>query len=446
MRARPFFGATLVAAFVLGCSDASRARPPAAEFLVAAGDSTYWVRPALNGLYLRGSPILLARIDGRFHEVYVTDDERLYEDATFIGQRVWRRDLVRGDSLLVFEDTLAPAMARRWAADHADARLLDRAESSAEEPLASATVEVAVIAVHGPYLSLEYHADVESEHEKAWHTTRRSVVDLRSGRQVSLAELFGSPGARSASMEARRSYLAMVDSLVQSGDERAASFAGSLDAFAFDSSSFTLGGDATAPRVTFFVPGRGDGDAGDVAIPLPELPLPTPPWWAAIQPGLPAGRGGAPAERWDHRGYAISAEYSDETARLTLTDSDDRTWTIGAVQAPVHHILWLDDPRPDSATRQGLNRAFDEAVFYDETMRTASLPTFFALTSNANREAREREPARDLRTDDAAGCEQPGPRLRGRRARDDGQGCRHRRLPTFANARRHRLHRPGGLP
>ena len=446
MRPGSLLLAALAAAPLLGCADGPPARPPAAEFLVAAGDSTYWVRPASNGMRLRGSPILLARIDDRFHEVFVTDDDRRYEDATFVGQRVWRRDLVRGDSVLVFEDTLAPAAARRWAADHAGARLLEPSEPSPEEPLAAVTVEVAVIAVHGPYLSLEYHADVESEQESSWHTTRRAVVDLRSGREVSLAELFGAPAARRIVTSARRSYLTTVDSLIESGDERAATLARSLDAFAFDPASFTLGGDAQAPTVGFFVPGRGEGEAGDVAIPVPELPAPAPAWWRDIRNGLPASSDAGAVARWQHAGYAVTAAYDESTARLTLTDASERAWPIGTVQSPVHHILWLDAPGLDSATRRGLSRAFDEAVFYDETMRMASRSTPLALISDANREAREREPARDVRAHDAAGCQQPGARVRRRGARDDGQGRRDRCLPAFAHARRHRVDRPGRLP
>lgn len=367
-----YLAAILGLAPLLGCAGEPAARPPAAEFLVSAGDSTYWVRPASSGLRLRGSPILIARFDDRFHEVYVTDDERLYEDATFIGQRVWRRDLVRGDSVLVFEDTLAPSLARRWAAEHAGARLLAPSDPLPEEPVASATVEVAVIAVHGSYVSLEYHADVEPAHGQPWHTTRRGVVDLRSGRPVSLADLFGGATAGRLVTTARRSYLSALDSIARSGDERAAALARTLDSFTFDASSFTLGGDAAAPTVGFFVPGQGEGEAGDVAIPLPELPVPAPVWWSEVGPGLPAPRDEAPADRWEHGGYVVTAEYHGDEAQLSLRDPDDRRWAVGLVQAPVHQILWLDAQAVDSAARSGLRRAFDEAVFYDEMMRTAS--------------------------------------------------------------------------
>jgi len=39
--------------------------PPIAEFLVSAGDQTYWVRSDNSGLRIRGSPLILARTGGK---------------------------------------------------------------------------------------------------------------------------------------------------------------------------------------------------------------------------------------------------------------------------------------------------------------------------------------------------------------------------------------------
>src|SRR5918997_278418 len=89
-----------LAAVVLLVVGACRAQgpPPTAEFLVSAGDSTYWIRTDTTGVRVRGSPILLARYGGQFYEVYVTDDDRSFRDAAFVGQRIYRRDLVTGDA------------------------------------------------------------------------------------------------------------------------------------------------------------------------------------------------------------------------------------------------------------------------------------------------------------------------------------------------------------
>ena len=97
--------------------------PPRADFLIAAGDSTFWVTTGPKGVRVRGSPLVLARYDGKFYEVYVADEDHSYYDAVFTSQRIYRRDLMTGDSVAVFLDSsvVAPAgtrsctrMSRRW--------------------------------------------------------------------------------------------------------------------------------------------------------------------------------------------------------------------------------------------------------------------------------------------------------------------------------------------
>jgi hypothetical protein len=57
---------------------------------------------------------------------------------------------------------------------------------------------------------------------------------------------------------------------------------------------------------------------------------------------------------------------------LALSDSSGREWSVGAIQAPVHKIMWLDTPSVDSMHRAALERAFDDAVLYDDAVRVAS--------------------------------------------------------------------------
>src|SRR4051812_6217391 len=114
---RPILSLTVALAFgaVAGCHDGARPAaesPPAADFVLAAGDSSYWVTSDHGTVRMRGAPLELARVDGRFYELYVEDDDRSFEDAVLVGQRVYRRDLVSGDSLLVYEDTIVPHLAR----------------------------------------------------------------------------------------------------------------------------------------------------------------------------------------------------------------------------------------------------------------------------------------------------------------------------------------------
>ncbi|HYS69620.1 MAG TPA: hypothetical protein VEM14_05215, partial [Gemmatimonadaceae bacterium] len=41
--------------------------PPLAEFLVSAGDQTYWVRSDNSGVRVRWSPLILARTAGHYY-------------------------------------------------------------------------------------------------------------------------------------------------------------------------------------------------------------------------------------------------------------------------------------------------------------------------------------------------------------------------------------------
>src|SRR5205085_12290696 len=78
--------------------------PPHAEFLVATQDSTFWITTKGTNVRARGAPLTLAQYDGRFFEIYLADDDRSYPAALLVGLRVYRRDLLKGASVLVFED------------------------------------------------------------------------------------------------------------------------------------------------------------------------------------------------------------------------------------------------------------------------------------------------------------------------------------------------------
>ncbi|HEY6089077.1 MAG TPA: hypothetical protein VD771_04725, partial [Gemmatimonadaceae bacterium] len=110
---------TTVAMLVLvGACALPPAQPPAAEFLVSAGDQTYWVRSDRSGLRIRGSPLILARTGGRYYEVYVGEIDRSYPRALFSGERIFRRDLASGDSAIIYDDTTVVRMAADYRRRH----------------------------------------------------------------------------------------------------------------------------------------------------------------------------------------------------------------------------------------------------------------------------------------------------------------------------------------
>jgi hypothetical protein len=172
--------------------------PPAAEFIVATADSTFWVRSGTSGIRVRAVPMTLARYDGRFHEVYVADLDRSFEDAIFTGERVYVRDLARGDSTLVYDDTTVVRLADHYARIHPDATPLDPDDDTPTDPAITATGETDLLEVRGPYVLLEHRSLFDhAGGEQA--DTIETAVDLRTGRAASLARLEHDAAARVSS-------------------------------------------------------------------------------------------------------------------------------------------------------------------------------------------------------------------------------------------------------
>ena len=390
------------------CDRQREAEPPVHEFLVAAGDSTFWVHGGDgDGILVRGSPILLARLDGRFYELYVADDDRSFFEAVLIGQRVYRRDLVSGDSLLVYEDSVIPALARAWARANPDSRPLAPMEESSADPAEYASAEFEILDLHGPYLSYEYHRDRETHLGDEWHLTRWGVLDVRRGGPVSLADLYGEKEASRLAGEGRRRFAAMVDSMLAAGgsDQR------TLDAIAglsFDPRSFTIAQLGHESAVAFLVPGQ-EPQAGGMTLELDPIPAGAPAWWEELREELPEPTDDASVGRWRRPSYDVLARHVEPTdAVLLALLAENREWSIASVPPPVQRIEWLDSPPIDSVTRRALRRAFDEAVLYDPSVRIAARVT------------RTRLPVR-LASDARLASDVPIRR---------GEASRHRRAPT----------------
>lgn len=295
---------------------------PSAEFLVSAGDSTYWVASGPAGPQVRASSLLLTRWGGRLYEVYATDDDRSFPDAVFVAQQVWRRDLVSGDSLLVLADAHVPREAARWGAAHPDAPPLEPGEDGAAEPAVTVTADVALRELHGAFLTLDQFVDEEGAGRPARHAVRRTVVDLRSGARATLAALFGRPAAGAVEQAGRRALEGAVTAI------RAAADSGALDpatpevevagrralaTVRLDPADFGLAAVGDRPAVTFLARGT-DGRGTDVTLPVGPIvvPGPTPAWWTAdVRPTLPTWSADSAVARWasapvgDRRRYEV---------------------------------------------------------------------------------------------------------------------------------------------
>jgi hypothetical protein len=154
--------------------------PPDAEFLVATADSTFWVHSGERGIRIQAVPMTLAHFGGRFHEVFIADVDRSFDDAVFTGERVYVRDLQSGDSSLVYDDTAIVMMAARHARSSPDATPLAGDDDTPTDPEISASGETDVLEVRGAYALLEHRSAYEMP-GGAQHDTVRTVVDLRTG-------------------------------------------------------------------------------------------------------------------------------------------------------------------------------------------------------------------------------------------------------------------------
>ena len=319
----------------------------------------------------RGSAILLAEVDGRFHEVYVADDDRSFYNAVFIGQRVYRRDLITGDSAVIYEDSIVPDLARAYGVRHPSERQLAPDEEASESPRSMATVEVEVLGLVGPYLSVAYHSDTHLEQGEEYHSTRHGVIDIRAGAPTTIERIFGAAAADTIIGRGRRAFGSALDSILAAGDTRASRAAESIAGFDFDPSSWALYEQDGSPVVAFLVPGHGERADG-LALPLEPITAPVAEWWKEdVAPMLPTERSDS-IDRWTRGSYAVIARYepaSDRT-RIAVQDSSGNEWQASNLSLPVHRIHWLDSPPIDSVTRQGLARAFDESVFYSEDARS----------------------------------------------------------------------------
>jgi len=364
----------LVPLAALACRQGRDAPPPRANFLLAAGDSTFWVRSDGHALHVRGSPIQLARFGNRFYEVYVVDDDRSYTDASIVGQQIFRRDLISSDSAQVFRDTTIASLARWYADAHPEDRPLEDDEDPDDDPRVDASSDISIVDQHGPFLSYEYRADATIRGKDEWHVARRGVIDLRSGTTATVASLFGQRNAEYLLHKGEALFKQTLDSVLASKDSRARAAAGAISDVHFDSSSFVLVQDNGEPALQFAATGHGK-KAGGLLLELAPIRVQAPGWWTDVRSTMPAPDSDATVDRWPHAGFDVVASYAqgEDAAHLTLVDHTGRKWSVTTMPSPARRIFWLEPPGTDSATVRALARAFDDAALYSDEVRTAML-------------------------------------------------------------------------
>jgi len=327
-----------------------------------------------RGLRIRGEPILITRLDGRFRELYVADDDRSYYDAVFVGQRMFVRDLVRGDSVEILTDTVVPRLARAWAAAHPREEPLGADEEASADPHTTATADVEILDVHPPYVSYEYHTDVDVNAERGGidrHAARRGVLDLRTGKAATVSLLFGRDAAERAIAEGSAEWDSARDSILARRGDAAEHAQHMLGDLSFDATSFSLDALEQEPEVVFAVPALARRGATP-PLALTARPVAAPPWWREQSHELPTGPDSA--RSWRHGVIELVARTGDDPdrARLVLRDAGKHEWSLGSVTAPVQRVFWLDSAVSPEA-RRALRRAFNESAQGSEDTRIAEV-------------------------------------------------------------------------
>jgi hypothetical protein len=373
MRARALLVSMLLLA---ACERAEVPSPaPAAEFLIAAADSVFWVRSDADGIRVRGAPMVLAQVGGRFAELYLADVDLSFYDAVFVSQRLYKRDLISGDSVMLVADTLVPLLARSYAAANPEERPLDEEEQGSENPRTIATADVIVLDVHGPWLSYEYRTDVDVVGGMSSHGARRGVVDLRTGAPTTLEALLGSVPARRLVAAGRARWRTMRDSMMAVARDAGEESVAAVERLVFDPRSFILGVQDRDPRVRFAVALAGAIEPGGV-IELDPMEVSEQAWWEAVRQSHPVEEG-LDERTWPRTGFTLVARpTAGPAARMAfvLRDAAGSEWKLGSVPSPVLRVMWLGDSSDASGTRDALTRAFNQAAFYSGDTKVVRHP------------------------------------------------------------------------
>lgn len=343
--------------------------PPVAEFLISAGDSTYWVRSGAEGLRVRSAPLLLTRSHGVFHELRIAEQAVDYLDAQFVREQLYGFPLDSRDSILLFDDGSVSTALAEWQKEHPDEQPVDIDDIDgldAPEPATSATDFLEVIDVHGRWVSWAYTLDIDIEGAVGHtHLRRRGVVDITTGAVATLDSLVSPSEARRIEQHGRASLDTMLNVVRQATDDRAARARATLHTFTFDPLAFSITNGVRDPAITFHIAGTGvDGEALELLLPPIAIDS-APPWWADVQPTLPVWSGDSLQVRWSHNGYTVVGTVDSARTQLTLSLSTDtvnaRPWAIAVVPMPAYQFVALDVPPITEAVRTSLRRAFDRA-------------------------------------------------------------------------------------
>ena len=370
VRSRVAF-AVLLAACAPAARDSAR---PTAEFLLVSDDSTAWVRSSADTVIVQRAPMLLATLRGRLIEIYVADEPIHFSDMTFLVSRVFRRDLVSGDSTLVYADSTVLRDVIDYVRSHPGA---ERLESDEPADDASRAVEASITpsAVIGSTLGIEVHVD-RTAGELGSHDTYRATVDLPTGRRLALGDVIGPAAAQTALVAARESLASAIVLAGRRAGPLGREASRAIFALSFDSLSFTLVRSGDSLAVHFLV---HDEQVIDEArdthrYSLEPLPLPSPAWWPTARRMLPRQLPDSSA-RVDAGPISLDVRYDSMEVAFVAARTSTGSRPVTRMRGPVRRVIVIGDSlvSPAGKWRGALERAFSESGYYSDQVRAASL-------------------------------------------------------------------------
>lgn len=357
------------------CSPTARSNArPEAEFLLVSDDSTAWIRTSADTVIIQRAPLLVATLAGRLIEVYVAEEPIDFEDATFLVSRVFRRDLVNGDSTLVFADSSVLRDAMNFVRTHPDA---ERLEDDEPAPASARSLESSVtpLVVIGNTIGIEVHVD-RTVGELGTHDTYRATIDMLSGRRLALSQVISSTAANAALLSAERNFgSAVVLAGRRSGPiGKAASRA--LSALTLDSLSFTLtrSGDSLAVRFLAHDEQVIDETRDTHRFSLEPIPIAAPAWWTVARTALPHLLPDSSA-RFEVGTLSLDVRYDSTDMASVATRTATGVRPVTRMRGPLRQVIAVGDSliQPRAQWRRALERAFSESGYYSEQVRAASL-------------------------------------------------------------------------
>lgn len=368
-------GATLVvAATLLACRDEPElsARPPAIEFLVASGDSTFWVRADADGIHVRSGPLLLTQFEARLYQVSIAEEITDFLDAEFVSERLIASALGEEDSVVLVQDEGVPAARERWQRAHPGEEPIDILEEDAPEPESSAADFLEVINVHGPWVSWAHALDIDVRPDMGHrHQRRRGVSDIRTGERVALRDLVSEQEALRLEAAGRASLDTVLDVVRQASDERAARARSTLGTFLFDAASYSLTDVGLRPAITFHVGGTSaDGEALELLL-SPIVLAESPRWWEGVSATLPVWSPDSLTVEWSIGSARVLGTVDSARTRIALELMDlsqpdaqrvGHRWPIAVVPMPTYQFLPLDSLTFGARQREALLDAFAYAA------------------------------------------------------------------------------------